>query len=779
MINYGGLKPANPKAVVSGNNYRITILTSQLLRLEYHPDGKFEDRATRTVINRDFPVPEFRVVEKGSKLEILTEHLHLSYDRMPFSPHSLKIHVLGNLTVYHSTWFYGGSFKNLKGTARTLDGADGAIELEDGLLSSNGFSVVDDSKSLLINDDGWFAPRTDGGIDLYFFGYGHDYKGCLKDFFKLSGQTPLLPRYALGNWWSRYHQYTEETYRELIETFAEDNIPFSVAVIDMDWHLVDVDPKYGSGWTGYTWNRELFPDPKSFMDFLHQKGMRVTLNVHPAEGVRAFEDAYPEMAAALGVDAEAGDKIHFDAADRKFMEAYFKYLHHPHEENGVDFWWLDWQQDGGTSIPGLDPLWILNHCHYLDSSRSGKRPLTFSRYAGIGSHRYPVGFSGDTHVTWASLEFQPYFTATASNAGYGWWSHDIGGHMHGVKDDEMAVRWLQFGVFSPITRLHSTKNPFNSKHPRDFNPIAEAVMQKFLRLRHKLVPYLYSMNYVCHNEGEPLVQPMYYGTPEAQEAYQVPNQYRFGSQLMVCPITKPADKSLALASTDAWLPEGTYIDIFNGMIYHGNRKITFFRDISTLPVLAKAGAILPFAGDDSVSNEVSNPQSLDITVFAGDNGSFELYEDDNTECVAVTKLEFNWDKRAKFVMSGVNADFLPEKRSITLKFAGFDSGAEFYIDGSMQHADYDTTTHTFTLAAFYMQTAKDVTVELRNAAIAENDINARCYALLALMQIEYNLKSKVFDVISRDDDMRRALGELIAMRLPEGMLSALAEIITA
>ena len=89
---------------------------------------------------------------------------------------------------------------------------------------------------------------------------------------------------------------------------------------------------------------------------------------------------------------------------------------------------------------------------------------------GPGSHRYPVGFSGDTHITWDSLAFQPYFTATASNIGYGWWSHDIGGHWYGSRDDDLTVRWVQLGVFSPIMRLHSTLHPFIRKEPWTFPP---------------------------------------------------------------------------------------------------------------------------------------------------------------------------------------------------------------------------------------------------------------------------------------------------------------------
>ena len=535
-----------PEAVVQGDCWRISVLTPSLLRLEYDPSGRFEDRPTQMVWNRHFPVPDFHVTQRGDTLELFTEHLHLSYDKGPFSPNGLMIQTLGGFG-WGGTWRYGKELYDLKGTARTLDEADGEIELDHGINSMYGYSVLDDSRSMVLceqpeNPFGmWVQPRAEGIEDLYFFGYGHDYAGCVRDFYRLCGKTPLLPRWALGNWWSRYHKYTAETYNALMDRFDAEKVPFAVAVLDMDWHLVDIDPKYGTGWTGYTWNRDFFPDPPAFLQGLHDRGLHVTLNVHPADGVRAYEAAYPKMAEAMGVDPETEAPIPFDVADPKFMDAYFTCLHYPLEDEGVDFWWLDWQQGSYSKVPGLDPLWMLNHFHFLDSRRRGRRPMTFSRYAGPGSHRYPIGFSGDTIVSWESLKFQPYFTVTASNIGYGWWSHDIGGHMMGVRDDELATRWVQFGVFSPINRLHSTLDPFNSKEPWNFSQEACETMEDFLRLRHALVPYLYTMNRLASREGQPLMRPLYWAEPENHDAYEFPNAYYFGTELLCVPVTEKRD----------------------------------------------------------------------------------------------------------------------------------------------------------------------------------------------------------------------------------------------
>ena len=174
-------------------------------------------------------------------------------------------------------------------------------------------------------------------------------------------------------------------------------------------------------------------------------------------------------------------------------------------------------------------------------------------------------------ISWDSLAFQPYFTANASNIGYGWWSHDIGGHMRGVRDDDLTVRWVQLGVFSPINRLHSTDNPFNGKEPWKYNDTAQRVMTRYLRLRHALIPYLYSMNHRAWMEDEPLIQPMYYREPEQEETYRVPNNYYFGTELMVSPITEPNDREMKMGKAATWIPEGIWYDIFTGRKYQGGR----------------------------------------------------------------------------------------------------------------------------------------------------------------------------------------------------------------
>ncbi|RPI94380.1 MAG: alpha-xylosidase, partial [Chloroflexi bacterium] len=537
----------------------------RLIRMEYHPEDRFEDRASQTFWFRAQPVPPFDVRTDGDKVEIETASLRLVYhdpSGIGFTPTTLSITLKDRDVI----WQPGDPMDdNLLGTTRTLDRINGYAFLSPGLMSRAGWSVLNDSSTLVFNENHWIEPRTPGGIDWYFFGYGHDYQTCLRDYCRVSGAMPLIPRWILGNWWSRYWAYTQEEYTQLINDLEVYELPFSVAIIDMDWHITETH-NASSGWTGYTWNRALFPDPAGFLCFLHQKGLRTALNLHPAEGVHPHEDQYPEMARRLGVDPATQESVRFNIDDPAFATAYFEVLHHPYEAMGVDFWWMDWQQGLTCTLPGLDPLWLINHLHFYDLGRDGtRRPFIFSRWGNEGHQRYPIGFSGDSYRTWETLRFEPYMTSTASNVAYGWWSHDIGGHVSGVEDSELFTRWVQFGVLSPIMRIHVTKGQFYDVRPWVFED-AEVlrVIRDALQLRHALIPYLYTMARRAYDDSQPLIQPMYYEYPEREEAYNCPHQYLFGSELIAAPFVAPADPDTQFSRQVVWLPEGDWYHFFTG-----------------------------------------------------------------------------------------------------------------------------------------------------------------------------------------------------------------------
>ena len=617
---------ADPAAIVRGPHVRFTILTDRLIRLEYSSTDHFEDRPSQAFWFRQQPVPQFTSKSTDQAIEIETKFLHLEY--CPSSSGFRRSTLSIRLKQTGTTWRYGMRPQgNLGGTARTLDAVAGQTRLEPGLISRSGWAVVDDLHSLVFNDSGWLAPREGtNAIDLYFFGYGLAFADCLRDFTKVAGPIPMIPRYILGNWWSRYWAYSQEELQSLMEEFRRHAVPLSVCIIDMDWHITKTGNK-STGWTGYTWNRALFPDPPGFIRWLHAQGLKTALNLHPAKGVYPHEDQYVEMRRWMGLDPASRKPIPFDVADPHFMEGYFKILHHPQEAIGLDFWWLDWQQGRRSQVPGLDPLWALNHLHFHDLGRDGrKRPFVFSRWGGLGNHRYPIGFSGDTIILWRSLRFQPRFTATAANVAYGWWSHDIGGHMFKDGSPELYVRWVQFGLFSPILRLHSTNKPKLERRPwakpeRYFLAAREA-----MQLRHAFIPYLYSMAWRLHRTGLAPVLPMYYADVSAR-AFDCPDQYFFGSELVVAPVVKPSRRATGLARQRVWLPAGSWFNFFTGEAFPGGRWHTLQSALEDIPVFAKAGAIVPL-GPKTGWGGVANPEILDIYIFPGASNRFELYEDD-------------------------------------------------------------------------------------------------------------------------------------------------------
>ncbi len=738
---------------------RLTVITPQMIRIE---QGEFTDAATLTVLRRRLETCDCETQEKGDCFTLRTDALEVVVRKGVPLEEGLTIRCLGEPAFI---WHYGEKPKeNLGGTTSTLDEVDGACEIADGVCSRDGFAVIDDSATAVFDGEGWFAPGA-AGTDIYFFGYGHAYTKAVQDYCRLTGCVSRLPAFALGNWWSRYFAYTQEGYLSLMDRFAAEDVPLSVGIVDMDWHLTKGEGRsYHDGWTGYTWNEELFPDYRAFLAALEQRGLKTALNLHPAQGVRAYEKQYEAMAKAMGVDPETKETIPCNWLSPQYLKAYFEILHFPYESDGVNFWWLDWQQGSdfkkivgeqadAHGLEAITPLWMVNHMHYLASERQGKRGMIFSRFAGYGSQRYPIGFSGDTYITWDSLRFQPYFTATASNIGYGWWSHDIGGHMGGVRDDELTARWIQFGVFSPIFRLHSTSGPFNTREPWSYNPRAERVMKDFMRLRHQLFPYLNTMNARTESTQIPLMLPMYHTHPEVQAAYHVPNQYWFGTEMIAAPITKPMDES-GMADVSVFFPEGLWTDLFTGTVYRGGRMLDVCRTLEKMPVFLKAGAIVPMQAHVPGEKKLGNAAQMELFIAPGADGCFALVEDDGETLdyregrQSETLFELAWqDSKAVLTIGAAqdNAQVLPETRSWAVHFIGFAPACRFAVNGSEACSVYDEKRHMHTVTVC-LKAGEGAQIEARcESGLTDcgSDTDARCIDLITRAQIPMNAKTLI------------------------------------
>ncbi len=641
---------ANPKAVINAGNARFTVLTERLIRLEYSPDSVFNDQATITFINRNLPVPAFEYKTGDGTLTIKTSYLLLTYTLNSGSFNKSNLQISYTDQQHSFTWHPGQRNKhNLKGTTRTLDGTLGQYSFQtmkkintgEGILSRDGWILVDDSEKPVFDNSEWpwvQNSNTAGNTDWYLFGYGHNYKAALYDFTSVSGKMSLPPKYAFGVWYSKYSKYSEQDLKDIVAGYEKNNIPLDVLVIDMDWHMTKTsDPEVFArfkpepdAWTGFTWSKKYFPDYAGFLKWTNDKNIKTCLNLHPASGVQAHEAVYNAFARAMNHDTTGYKPIPFDITNKRFAQNYFDLLLHPYEKAGIDFWWLDWQQYNHTALKGVNPTFYLNYVHFSDMQRQGKRPLIFHRYGGLGNQRYQIGFSGDVIINWKSLSYQPWFTATAANVGFGFWSHDIGGHMSAINeklklDPELFTRWVQWGALSPIFRTHATADPEIERRIWQYPAPYFSAMKSAIQLRYSLLPYIYTYSRMAYDSGISLIRPMYYQHPEIEDAYKCPQQYYFGENMIVAPICKPMT-SKQTAEQTIWLPDGQWYDYRNNNMIAGNQKITQSYALNEIPVFVKQGSIIPQQPARLHADEPLD--TIILLVYTGANGSFNLYEDD-------------------------------------------------------------------------------------------------------------------------------------------------------
>ncbi|WP_310391857.1 TIM-barrel domain-containing protein [Hymenobacter sp.] len=620
---------------------RFTVIAPELIRMEYSADGAFLDDSTLFAVNRSARTDSFEIKRVGNRYDITTRRMQVHFvdTGAPFSPMNLTITVNAQPKNYEWKAFVSQDDKNLGGTVSTLDGVRGAIPTDDGLLSRNGWKVIDDSNQEIVKN-GWVAERPVSHLkDLYFFAYGSDYKAALRALTRLSGTVPMTRKYVHGSWYCRWWDYSAEEYRDIVKGYREHDFPLDVMVLDMGWHTQkDATTGMGHanmfGWTGYTWNKQLFPAPAALLGELKKDHLFIALNDHPADGIRHHEDAYPAFMAAMAADTSGKKELLFDAGSKRYMTNFFRYSHVPHERAGVDFWWLDWQQDHLLPhVQGYRTLkhmpW-LNYLYYSRSRTDGQRGLMYSRWAGWGSQRMPIQFSGDAISTWEMLKFQVPFTATSGNAGCFFWAHDVGG-FRGERNPEMYVRWTQFALTTSSLRIHSARGSTLDRRPWLWGKQAEDAMRRIYHLRSQLMPYTYSSVRQCHEQSVPLNRALYLDYPRNEAAYANPQEFLYGDLLLSAPIVSPGKGESLTSSQRVWFPEGdTWYSIFDNSQHEGGQTAEISADINSFPLFVKGGYPLPM--QPYRSRMATAPlDTLVVRVYPGQVGktnTYQLYEDD-------------------------------------------------------------------------------------------------------------------------------------------------------
>lgn len=649
---------ANPKCIIKGDKYRITVLTEHLIRLEYNEDGVFIDKATEQVFNRNLPLPKFDVMEDAKMLTITTEYFKLYYVKgtifkgTKVAPAcNLKVELLENLNSNKQNrfWYYGMPEIRNYGSPGFELMEKNKIKLKKSLYSLDGFVTIDDSKSMVFEEDGTLWNREVEGIDLYLFVYLKDFSKCLEDYYKITGFTPLIPRYALGNWWSRNYKYGDSKLFELVKNFKENNIPLSTIILNHDWHLYSDKKKLEN--TGFTFNQNIFSNPKNMIDFLHNNGIKVGLTIDPSNGLCDVDPVYRE--AIKYIETNKDGVIPFNVYDPRFIDIYLKFFIHPLDNLGVDFYFLDYVDKNN-----LKDLSILKHYQYYDMMRySAKRPLVYGYNSCLCSHRYSILYSGRNVVGWEALRTLPLFNINSSNNGVTWWSHDIGGYHNGIEDNELFIRFVQLGTFSPILKLCSDAGKYYKREPWRWGIKTFDITRNYLQLRHKLIPYIYSEAYKLSKYGIPLLQPLYYRHSEMYDDPLYRNEYYFGSELFVSPILNSKDYIMDRVIHKFFIPDGTWYDFITGKKFPGNRRyVSFFRE-QDYPVFVKMGAIIPMACGEDVF-DTKPPKNMEVQIFPGQSNTYIMYEDDG---------ETNMYLRNNYVLTSIDYNYMPNNYTVIIR----------------------------------------------------------------------------------------------------------------
>ncbi len=754
---------SDTKAIIQGSRYRISVISERIVRLEYSPEGRFNDRPTQLIRKRNIGLPDFSLRQDTNILEITTKYFILTYVKeRPFQGpvvdpmKNLKITLQSRDRDRSKDWYVGhAEARNMLGNMIGVD-VNVPKPLQRGLYSLDGFSSIDDSNSMIIAQDGTLESPIPNHTDIYVFMYDIDFKQALFDYFRMTGTPALIPRYALGNWWSRNTIYDDSKINDLIRNFEKRKIPLAVVIFDHDWHIRNTG-KFHDLKAGFTFNNALIKDPKKMIDTFHKRGVRVGLCVNPSEGFYPHEMYYKQASEFLGITNSS--IIKFDPLNPKLLDVLFKVFLHPLEAMGVDFFWND-----STCNNDLTRIWALNHYMYLDSGRlNDKRPMLLARGGIYAPHRYPILYGGSSEISWEALKNLPFLYLNAANMGVSWWSHDVGGNHGGIEEGELYVRYVQLSTFSPILRFHGARGPYYKKEPWLWDVKTERIATDYLRLRHRLIPYLYTEAYNYTRAGIPLIQPFYYNYMWVYDDSLYRNQYYFGSQLLVCPILEKKDRAMNRTIHRFFIPDGIWYDFVTGKKFPGNKKyVSFFKE-SDYPVFAHAGSIIPLSNRSDYNN-IGLPTDLEIQIFPGVSNTYTMYEDDGVTSLyrdgyyLKTSIDYNYLRNNyTLIIRSIDgkSGIVPDKRNYKIVFRNTKEAdnVTIYFNSDILNSENYVDGNDFVVEVKDVPTIGQLTISCKGKDIeidAVRLINDDFKGILMDLKINTYLKEEIAEIMFGD-----------------------------
>ena len=403
-----------------------------------------------------------------------------------------------------------------------------------------------------------------------------------------------------------------------------------------------------------------------------------------------------------------------------------------------------------------------------------QRGIILSRNPGIAPHRYPIIYSGKTRVSWETLNFLAIYNNSAANMGVSWQAHAIGGYYGGIEDDELYLRYIQFGVFNPIFILASDAGKYYKREPWKWNQINLNVIKEYMQLRNKLIPYIYNESYLYHKCGIPLIQPLYYKYPKIYDEPNYVNQYFFGSRIMISPIVKRKNIEMNRVVQRIFVPNGVWYDYSTGKKFMGNKYYMNFYKSEDYPIFIKEGSIIPMSLDENTNC----PINMEVQIFPAENGlygSYELYEDDGIslnpgENYLITK--FNLDKVEtgyKFTITPRAGKMDLQNRNYVLRFRNMKSPEKVIVNyaGNQLLNSHEVEKKDLIIKLQDIDVYQPVEINIigQNLEIeVENVINEQIEGILFDLEIETTIKYKIDEIIFSNLEIKQKRIELRKLR---------------
>jgi len=577
---------------------------------------------------------------------------------------------------------------------------------------------------------------AEGGDVVYYVFCGPAPREVLDRYTQLTGRTPMPPLWSLGNQQCRWSYETEEEVREIARTFRDRDIPCDVIYLDID---------YMDGFRVFTWNDEAFPNPEKLISDLREEGFRVVTIVDP--GVKADEDYY--------VYREGRDRDLFCKTNtgEEFRNAVwpgvcaFPDFTNPETRE----WWGEKQRiltDAGVSgvwcdmnepslfIPrqstmpsdvvhpggGDTKLHAQIHNTYgslmARSAREGllklkpdERPFVITRSGYAGLQRHAMQWTGDNTSWWEHLWMSMPQLQNLGLSGVAWAGVDVGGFF-GDCDGELLARFTEFGIFQPFCRNHSAKGTARQE-PWAFGEPWETVCRKMLKLRQRLLPYLYTLFEECHRTGAPILRPLLFEYPEDETTYTVDDEFLFGPSMLVAPITRPG-----IEHRHVYLPRGTWFHLWSGERFDAPAHVLAHAPLGEPPVYVRANTAIPMGPDaNHTAEKPASPLTLLIYPAEG-YGESMFYEDagdgfgyENGEYARRIISCEESGGRVTVRIGEREGSFVPERDEVRLELRGFGSAPESAeLDGEAVELRYGEADKTVVVSL--EETGEAVTVEV-------------------------------------------------------------------